>query len=72
MKIAMYPGCEADSLYYNTFAPYTLLNRTASHHTEVCCVHPPGSRWLETHIWHAKRMYMKDMWGFKIPFKSNR
>ncbi|KJA21170.1 hypothetical protein HYPSUDRAFT_67916 [Hypholoma sublateritium FD-334 SS-4] len=22
--------------------------------------------WLETHIWHAKRMHMKDMWGYRL------
>ena len=26
--------------------------------------------WLETHIWHAKRFKMKDMWGYKIPYAS--
>lgn len=24
--------------------------------------------WLETHIWHAKRFHMKELWGYKIPF----
>lgn len=24
--------------------------------------------WLETHIWHAKRFHMRDLWGYKIPF----
>lgn len=24
-------------------------------------------RWLETHVWHAKRFHMKDLWGWKIP-----
>jgi ribonuclease P/MRP protein subunit POP1 len=24
--------------------------------------------WLETHIWHAKRYHMKELWGYKIPF----
>lgn len=23
--------------------------------------------WLETHIWHSKRMKMIDLWGFRIP-----
>ncbi|XP_014664368.1 PREDICTED: ribonucleases P/MRP protein subunit POP1-like [Priapulus caudatus] len=23
--------------------------------------------WLETHIWHAKRFKMADLWGYKIP-----
>eukprot|EP00752_Nemacystus_decipiens_P012200 g10816.t1 len=31
---------------------------------------PP--RWLETHIWHAKRMHMKEAWGFILPAESNR
>lgn len=29
-------------------------------------------RWLETHIWHAKRMHMELSWGFMLPAKSNR
>lgn len=24
-------------------------------------------RWLETHIWHAKRFHMIERWGYKIP-----
>lgn len=24
--------------------------------------------WLETHIWHAKRYHMKELWGYKIPY----
>jgi ribonuclease P/MRP protein subunit POP1 len=24
-------------------------------------------RWLETHLWHAKRFHMQEMWGWKIP-----
>lgn len=23
-------------------------------------------KWLETHIWHAKRMKMENMWGFRL------
>ncbi|KAJ8080661.1 Ribonucleases P/MRP protein subunit pop1 [Marasmius tenuissimus] len=23
-------------------------------------------RWLETHIWHAKRMHMDNMWGYRL------
>ncbi|XP_066917416.1 ribonucleases P/MRP protein subunit POP1-like isoform X1 [Clytia hemisphaerica] len=26
--------------------------------------------WLETHIWHAKRCYMKEKWGYKIATKT--
>uniref|UniRef100_A0A0N5A9C3 Ribonucleases P/MRP protein subunit POP1 n=1 Tax=Syphacia muris TaxID=451379 RepID=A0A0N5A9C3_9BILA len=26
--------------------------------------------WLETHIWHAKRFFMIERWGYKIPFQS--
>eukprot|EP00917_Polyrhabdina_sp_WS-2016_P032396 GHVP01069106.1.p1 GENE.GHVP01069106.1~~GHVP01069106.1.p1 ORF type:complete len:598 (-),score=109.58 GHVP01069106.1:392-2185(-) len=25
-----------------------------------------GNRWLETHIWHAKRAHMKTLWGHKL------
>uniref|UniRef100_A0A336LRL9 CSON001977 protein n=2 Tax=Culicoides sonorensis TaxID=179676 RepID=A0A336LRL9_CULSO len=24
--------------------------------------------WLETHIWHAKRFHVKELWGYKIPW----
>ncbi|CAD5112292.1 DgyrCDS1521 [Dimorphilus gyrociliatus] len=27
--------------------------------------------WLETHIWHAKRFKMMEMWGYKIPLKPS-
>uniref|UniRef100_A0A915DT52 Ribonucleases P/MRP protein subunit POP1 n=1 Tax=Ditylenchus dipsaci TaxID=166011 RepID=A0A915DT52_9BILA len=26
--------------------------------------------WLETHIWHAKRFLMSDLWGYKLPIRS--
>lgn len=25
-----------------------------------------GGRWLETHLWHAKRFRMQDMWGYTL------
>ncbi|KAG0037986.1 hypothetical protein BGZ82_001387 [Podila clonocystis] len=28
-------------------------------------------RWLETHIWHAKRMKMVEQWGYKLAEHSN-
>lgn len=27
--------------------------------------------WLETHIWHAKRMKMGNLWGYKIAQRCN-
>lgn len=30
-----------------------------------------GKKWLETHVWHAKRMKMVILWGFKIPWTLN-
>jgi len=27
--------------------------------------------WLETHIWHAKRFHMTELWGYKIPNYAN-
>ncbi|KAI8853398.1 NUC188 domain-containing protein [Chytridium lagenaria] len=30
-----------------------------------------GRRWLETHLWHAKRMHMSTIWGFKIAERPN-
>ncbi len=29
-------------------------------------------RWLETHIWHAKRMVMHERWGVMLPVRSQR
>lgn len=26
--------------------------------------------WLETHIWHAKRFRMSDLWGWRLPLRS--
>lgn len=26
--------------------------------------------WMETHVWHAKRYHMKELWGYKIPYAS--
>ncbi|KAI9026252.1 hypothetical protein DFJ74DRAFT_32739 [Hyaloraphidium curvatum] len=28
-------------------------------------------KWLETHVWHAKRFHMDPLWGFKIPVHTN-
>lgn len=27
-------------------------------------------KWLETHIWHAKRFHMVERWGYKLPYAS--
>lgn len=27
--------------------------------------------WLETHIWHAKRFHMTELWGYKLPNYPN-
>lgn len=29
--------------------------------------HPAEDKtWLETHIWHSKRMIMENMWGYRL------
>lgn len=28
-------------------------------------------KWMENHIWHAKRMKMRHLWGYKIPISLN-
>ena len=44
--------------------------------SEVCSITErvetgTGSKiWLETHIWHAKRMHMIEQWGHRIVFPS--
>lgn len=30
-----------------------------------------GKRWLETHVWHAKRMKMLELWGYKLAQHPN-
>jgi len=37
------------------------------HGTEQAAHRNEKSRWLETHLWHAKRFFIEDMWGYKIP-----
>jgi len=27
--------------------------------------------WLETHLWHAKRFHMVDLWGYRLPMHPN-
>lgn len=27
-------------------------------------------RWLETHLWHAKRFHMVERWGYKLPQRT--
>jgi ribonuclease P/MRP protein subunit POP1 len=30
-------------------------------------IFPIGDKmWLETHVWHAKRMHMKKIWGYSL------
>ena len=29
------------------------------------------NKWLESHVWSAKRFRMKDLWGYKVAYKSN-
>ncbi|RKP20446.1 POP1-domain-containing protein [Rozella allomycis CSF55] len=28
-------------------------------------------KWLETHIWHAKRFHMANLWGYRVPLHPN-
>ncbi|KAG8816139.1 hypothetical protein FRC17_000417 [Serendipita sp. 399] len=34
--------------------------------TEVLQRRQRNKRWLETHIWHAKRMRMENLWGYRL------
>ncbi|KAL0580130.1 Ribonucleases P/MRP protein subunit pop1 [Marasmius crinis-equi] len=34
--------------------------------SEVYLKRQRDKRWLETHIWHAKRMHMDNMWGYRL------
>jgi ribonuclease P/MRP protein subunit POP1 len=27
---------------------------------------PGDKKWLETHLWHTKRMHMENMWGYRL------
>ena len=27
---------------------------------------PGDKKWLESHLWHAKRMRMENMWGYRL------
>ena len=30
------------------------------------CMISEDKKWLETHLWHAKRMRMENMWGYRL------
>jgi ribonuclease P/MRP protein subunit POP1 len=32
---------------------------------------PGRIKWMPTHIWHAKRFHMADLWGWKVPMAHN-
>ncbi|EEB90981.1 hypothetical protein MPER_10737 [Moniliophthora perniciosa FA553] len=38
--------------------------------TDILLKRQRDKRWLETHIWHAKRMKMENMWGYRLTFSS--
>ncbi len=27
---------------------------------------PGDKKWLETHLWHTKRMHMENVWGYRL------
>lgn len=31
----------------------------------------PLQAWLETHIWHAKRFHVEDLWGYRVPVRPS-
>lgn len=45
-----------------------LLQQYSVGTSNSCCV----VKWLNTHIWHTKRMTMKNMWGYRIPTRSSQ
>ena len=38
------------------------------HGTNLCMHRNEKHRWLESHIWHAKRFHIIEKWGWKIPY----
>ncbi|KAI0300399.1 ribonucleases P/MRP protein subunit POP1-domain-containing protein [Russula brevipes] len=34
--------------------------------TDVFARRQKDKKWLETHLWHAKRMHMENMWGYRL------
>lgn len=43
-------------------------NHFRIHGRELCLHRNEKNNWLETHLWHAKRFHIKDLWGWKIPY----
>lgn len=43
-------------------------NQFRAHGRELCKHRNEKHKWLETHLWHAKRFHIKDLWGWKIPY----
>ncbi|KAJ8328679.1 Ribonucleases P/MRP protein subunit pop1 [Batrachochytrium dendrobatidis] len=45
--------------------------RKATHLSEEFMKRPAHNKWLETHVWHAKRMKMVEKWGYKLADHPN-
>jgi hypothetical protein len=48
-----------------------LADTTASDSSSSSSSEPPKPFWLETHVWHAKRMQMSNRWGYVVPWHRN-
>ena len=44
------------------------LQRMLSQFSAKRDIGPPRSKWLPTHLWHAKRFHMVDKYGWKLPY----
>ncbi|KAJ3022592.1 hypothetical protein HKX48_005778 [Thoreauomyces humboldtii] len=63
---------EADSKATSTGTLRKAAKRTVRKKSTVTPNRSRGfHRWLETHVWHAKRTKITDIWGWKLPEKPN-
>ena len=49
------------------------VNKDSIIHTQPVTSNTKSLHWMTTHLWHAKRFHMDELWGWKIPMlHSNR
>ncbi|KAL0220363.1 hypothetical protein RCL1_000217 [Eukaryota sp. TZLM3-RCL] len=53
-------------------APEKKSNRWHRRRTSLDFSNRNGPKWLDTHVWHAKRFFIESLWGWKIPMESTQ
>jgi ribonuclease P/MRP protein subunit POP1 len=61
------PGLKAE-IFKKRQRPLPFLLSVIRHHSLTTCspIDTGTKLWLGTHVWHAKRMHMIDIWGYRL------